>query len=81
MRSCCCIGYTVGSEPYNLAQQSGSFEVTTASRHTAADAADAGDDDTQCNKVMTQVVTQPPVDTCTPERMPRPLTLIGDFQW
>jgi len=71
------VGYSVGSEPFNLAQQSGSFEVTSVSRAAAAD----NDADVQGNKVMTQVVTQPPVDTCTPERMPRPLALIGDFQW
>jgi len=71
---CCCVGYSVGSEPFNLAQQSGSFEVTTAD-----DDDDGGN--MQGNEVMTQVVTQPPVDTCRPERMPRPLTLIGDFQW
>lgn len=71
--------YSVGSEPFNLAQQSGSFEVTSVSRTAAA--TDDDDDDTQGNKVMTQVVTQPPVDTCPTARMPRPLTLVGDFQW
>ena len=66
---CWFVGYSVGEEPFNLAQQSGSFEVTSVSA--------AGDG----NKVMAQVVTQPPVDTCRPDRMPRPLTIIGDFQW
>jgi len=60
-------------------QQSGSFEVTTVSGSAADD--DRDDNGIQSNKVMTQVVTQPPVDTCRPTRMPRPLVIIGDFQW
>jgi len=59
-----------------LAQQSGSFEVTSVAAAAADD-----DDDVRGRKVMTQVVTQPPVDTCRPERMPRPLILVGDFRW
>ena len=80
-----------------MAQQSGSFEVTTINAAAAAndedededdddddnvnDNDDNVDDDVRGDKVMTQVVTQPPVDTCRPERMPRPLTIIGDFRW
>jgi len=74
------VGYSVGDEPFNLAQQSGSFEVTSVSA-AAGDDDDDDDDDVRGEKVMTQVVTQPPVDTCRPDRMPRPLTLIGDFRW
>jgi len=70
------IDYSLGDEPFNLAQQSGSFEVTSR-----AAAADDDDDDVRGDKVMTQVVTQPPVDTCRPDRMPRPLVIVGDFQW
>jgi len=89
---CGIVGYSVGKEPFNLAQQSGSFAVTSVSGTAAAaaddddDDDDGGDDDDgddgiQGNKVMTQVVTQPPVDTCRPERMPRPLVILGDFRW
>jgi galactosylceramidase len=60
--------YQVDEEPFNLAQQSGSFAVT-----------DLGD--LVHGKVMTQVVTEPPVDTCLPDRMPRPVNLIGNFSW
>ena len=65
-----------------MAQQSGSFEVTSVAAAAADDDNDDDDDDdVRDNKVMTQVVTQPPVDTCRPERMPRPLVLVGDFRW
>jgi len=70
------VDYSVGEEPFNLAPQSGSFEVTSVS-----DTASAAADSAESNRVMTQVVTQPPVDTCRPDRMPRPLTIIGDFRW
>jgi len=73
---CASVGYSVGEEPFNLAQQSGSFEVTVPSPIP-----DDDDDSKRGDRVMTQVVTQPPVDTCRPDRMPRPLTLIGDFLW
>ena len=64
-------------------QQSGSFEVTgvTAAAATGHNGDDDDDDDVRGNNVMTQVVTQPPVDTCRPERMPRPLVIVGDFRW
>ena len=78
---CLFVGYSLGEEPFNLAQQSGSFSVTMVNAAAAA----ADDDDHSCgrhgNKVMTQVVTQPPVDTCRPDRMPRPLVILGDYRW
>jgi len=59
-----------------LSPQSGAFEVTRSRQSMADDDDDVGD-----NKVMTQVVTEPPVDTCRPERIPHPSALIGDFHW
>jgi len=76
---CGFVGYSVGEEPFNLAQQSGSFAVTATAAAAADD--DDGHSGSHGNRVMTQVVTQPPVDTCRPDRMPRPLTIIGDFRW
>ena len=31
--------------------------------------------------VISQMAPEPPVDTCRPEQMPRPIALIGDFAW
>ncbi|ESN97868.1 hypothetical protein HELRODRAFT_177504 [Helobdella robusta] len=60
-------GYEPGAEPFNLAQQSGSFEVTRSSDHSR-------------NLVLTQMVTSSPVDTCF-YKFTRPLLLIGDVEW
>lgn len=61
--------YTDSAEPYNFAQQAGVFEV-----HTLRTAK-------QTNRVLTQVVPEPPIDTCKPKRMPSPVTLIGNSKW
>ena len=69
MRIACIIAvYERSSEPYNFAQQAGVFEVHATS--------DPGHE-----RVMLQMIPEPPVDTCRPERMPRPVTLIGDYAW
>ena len=62
------LDYEVGVEPFNLAQQSGAFEVqdSTSPIH---------------EKVMAQVVSQAPVDTCSGGTFKHPLALIGDISW
>ncbi len=64
----CHLGYSLNAEPYNLAQQAGAFEVVESG-------------DAAHGKVIAQMVPQPPVDTCRPERMSRPVALIGNYQW
>lgn len=60
--------YEIGAEPDLLSQQSGAFEVT-----------DSGDK--AHGKVLTQVVTQPPVDYSVPKVFERPVNLFGDYSW
>ena len=59
--------YTLFSNANNMAQQSASFEILQSND--------------EHGKVLAQVVTEPPIDTCRPERMPRPIAQIGDFSW
>ena len=58
--------YTDSAEAFNFAQQAGSFEVRTWNK---------------TEKVLMQVVPEPPVDTCRPERMTKPVNLIGNYKW
>ena len=60
------IDYTESAEAFNFAQQAGSFEVRNLNK---------------TEKVLMQVVPEPPVDTCRPERMPKPVNLIGNYKW
>ncbi|XP_013401026.1 galactocerebrosidase-like [Lingula anatina] len=60
--------YAEFSEPYNLAPQAGSFEIRSSS-------------EPGITKVLRQVVPQPPIDTCLPKRMPRPIAVIGNHSW
>ena len=57
--------YSIGSEPYNLAQQSGAFEVHEING----------------SQVMAQVVLHPPIDTCRPNAIQGPVNIIGDHTW
>ena len=68
----CFADYPLNSEPYNLAQQAGSFQVV--------DSPDL-EEHSEHGKVIQQMVGRPPVDTCRPERMTRPVALIGNYQW
>ena len=61
-------GYDEHAEAYNLVQQAGVWEV-----HKTNDSAHG--------HVIRQVVTQPPIDTCRPRRMPHPVAIIGNFNW
>ncbi|KAI0212868.1 Galactocerebrosidase [Lamellibrachia satsuma] len=61
-------GYPESAEPYNFAQQAGSFEVTKSGSGGHG-------------KVMTQVVPEPPIDTCRPQRMTRPIAVLGNPSW
>ena len=61
-------GYPNYAEPFNLAQQSGAFEVRSLG-------------DLTHKKVVVQVAPQAPVDTCRPEKMPRPVAVLGNFSW
>ncbi|CAH1784603.1 unnamed protein product [Owenia fusiformis] len=61
--------YPEFGEPYNFAQQAGVFEVRTFVT------------DGKAENVMQQVVPEPPIDTCLPKRMTRPITLIGNYNW
>ena len=58
--------YTDSAEAFNFAQQAGSFEVRSLN---------------QTEKVLMQAVPEPPVDTCRPERMTKPVSLIGNYKW
>ena len=60
------LDYTDSAEAFNLAQQAGSFEVRSLNK---------------TEKVLMQVVPEPPVDTCRPEKMPKPVNLIGNYKW
>ena len=60
--------YDVFNNANNMAQQSASFEIIESN-------------DISRGKVLAQVVTQPPIDTCRPDRMSRPIAQIGDFSW
>ena len=60
------IDYTDSAEVFNFAQQAGSFEVRSLNK---------------TEKVLMQVVPEPPVDTCRPERMTKPVNLIGNYKW
>ena len=64
----CFSGYPESAEPYNFAQQAGVFEVTRSS-------------DVGHGKVMTQMVPEPPIDTCLPLRMTHPIAIIGNATW
>ena len=64
----CCVGYQENEEPFNLAQQAGVWEV-----HDSGDVTQG--------KVIRQMVTQPPIDTCRPRPMPHPAAVIGNFNW
>ena len=61
-------GYPESAEPYNLSPQAGSFEVTQSSSGGHG-------------KVMTQTVPEPPIDTCLPLRMTRPIAVLGNSTW
>eukprot|EP00916_Digyalum_oweni_P000785 GHVL01001555.1.p1 GENE.GHVL01001555.1~~GHVL01001555.1.p1 ORF type:complete len:477 (-),score=26.76 GHVL01001555.1:847-2277(-) len=59
--------YAISEEPYNLAPQTGSFEVV---------AGDAGH-----GKVMRQTVVLPPVAWCNADAMNKSIGMIGNFSW
>ncbi len=60
------VDYTESAEAFNFAQQAGAFEVHTLNGS---------------QKVLVQVVPRPPVDTCRPQKMPKPVAIIGNFAW
>jgi len=68
----CCdaynLDYAVDDEPFNLAQQSGAFEIQNSTSPTHG-------------QVLAQVVSQPPVDTCPGGKFQHPLALIGEYTW
>ena len=60
--------YALSSEPYNLAQQTGVWEVHS--------------DVNSVNKFARQMVLQTPISWCRPEiRDFRPVNVIGDKNW
>ncbi|KAK7508505.1 hypothetical protein BaRGS_00000071 [Batillaria attramentaria] len=59
--------YTLGAEPNNMAQGTGSFEVVR-SKSTAG-------------KVMRQMVLEPPVSWCAADAIGAAITLIGNYTW
>lgn len=62
------IDYRESAEPYNIAQQSGTFEVHNT--------------DYEGHKgVLQQMILEPPIDTCLPYPMPRPSAVFGDYNW
>ena len=60
------LDYTDSAEAFNFAQQAGSFEVRSLNK---------------TEKVLMQAVPEPPVDTCRPDRMTKPVNLIGNYKW
>ena len=64
----CLPGYAEHEEAYNLVQQAGVWEVHPSN-------------DSRHGNVIRQMVTQPPIDTCRPRRMPHPVAIVGNFNW
>ncbi|CAD5113079.1 DgyrCDS2270 [Dimorphilus gyrociliatus] len=60
--------YRDSEEPYNIAQQAGTFEVHFTDYENR-------------KGVIQQMVVKPPVDTCLPFPMSRPVAVFGNYLW